>query len=68
MENRIYGRVEAFDRKKRYGFITGDDGRKYFVHSNDINVPSKSLDSGYSVIFTPACRERGYRAENVELY
>lgn len=67
MCKRIYGRVETFDRQKRWGFIAGDDGRRYYVSSGSINVPSKTLDAGYSVVFTATCNNRGYRAEDVSL-
>lgn len=67
MGNRIYGRVDTFSREKRWGFITGDDGRRYYVSSSDIKIPSKALDAGYSVVFTATCGNRGYRAEDVEL-
>lgn len=30
------GRVKWFDRKKGYGFITGDNGEEYFVHWSGI--------------------------------
>lgn len=67
MQGRIYGRVDTFNREKHWGFISGDDGRRYYVSSSDINIPSKALDAGYAVVFTPTCGNRGYRAEDVDL-
>ena len=31
------GKVKFFNQKKNYGFITGDDGNDYFVHSSGIS-------------------------------
>jgi len=28
------GKVKFYNKKKRYGFITGDDGVDYFFHEN----------------------------------
>ena len=30
------GTVKFFNRNKNYGFISGDDGKDYFVHSSGI--------------------------------
>ena len=63
----MFGKVDSFDSKKRYGFILGDDGRRYFVHSGSINIPSGNLDRGYMVSFTPTLSSRGYAAADVNL-
>jgi len=30
------GKVKWFDRKKGYGFVTGEDGKDYFAHYSSI--------------------------------
>lgn len=50
----MLGKVENYDPKKGYGFIRGDDGKRYYVSSGNIDrssVRSKCLASGYSVSF-----------------
>lgn len=64
----MIGKVIKFDSKMRYGFIKGDDGVKYFVHSSDINIPSGNLDKGSTVCFTQSKNEWGPKALNVDLY
>lgn len=61
----MLGKVEQFDNKKRYGFISGDDGRRYFVHASNVKTPSGSLEKGYMVSFTATTNNRGYAAVNV---
>ena len=39
------GKVKFYNKEKKYGFITGDDGKDYFFHvsgvSNDIYLKLK---------------------------
>jgi len=30
------GKVKRFNRERRYGFITQEDGREIFFHQNDV--------------------------------
>ena len=32
----MQGKVKWFDNKKGYGYITGEDGKDYFVHHSNI--------------------------------
>ena len=32
------GKVKLYNREKRYGFITGDDGTDYFFHDFSENI------------------------------
>lgn len=47
----MIGQVKKFDSRKKYGFISGDDGKEYFFHESEINTPSKSISAGYTVQF-----------------
>lgn len=50
----MIGRVESYNPRKGYGFIMGDDGRRYYISSGNIDrnsIRSGSLVSGYGVIF-----------------
>ena len=64
----MIGKVKMFDSKKRYGFITGDDGKNYYVSSNEVCIPSGNLDAGYTVFFSPAYNDYGPLARNVKMY
>ena len=57
------GTVKWFNRIKRYGFITGEDNKDYFVHESQI---SGSLNEGDEVEFEPAEEEKGPQAQNVK--
>jgi CspA family cold shock protein len=57
------GKVKWFNERKGYGFIEGEDGNDYFVHSD--TVKGGDLYDGDAVTFDPAEGDRGKKAENV---
>lgn len=60
------GKVKWFNEKKGYGFITGEDGKDYFVHFSAIKAEGyKKLRDEQRVEFTPAQGERGPQATEV---
>jgi len=61
----VEGAVKFFNNMKNFGFINGDDGKDYFVHSNGI-VDGKSLNEGDRVSFDVVDGDRGPKAENVK--
>lgn len=62
----MIGRVKKLNPAKDYCFITGEDGRDYFVRCSD--VEALELTKGCVVEFTPSQTDRGLVAENVTLY
>lgn len=59
------GTVKFFNPKKRFGFITGEDGTDYFVHISDIEEGTV-LNEDDTVEFDPVEGDRGPKAENVK--
>ena len=60
------GKVKWFNAEKRYGFITGEDGKDVFVHYSSINSDGfKTLDEGQTVTYTVIESERGQQASDV---
>lgn len=60
------GQVKWFNRRRGFGYITGEDGNDYFVHFHAINMEGyKYLNDGQKVTFDPAEEEKGPCAENV---
>ena len=62
------GTVKFFDSRKRWGFITGDDNKDYFVHYsaiNDSNAVMKTLMDGEKVEFEVIDGRKGKQASNV---
>lgn len=58
--------MKWFNGTKGYGFITGEDGKDYFVHFSAINVDGfKTLDEGQAVTFTIENGQKGPQASNV---
>lgn len=59
------GKVKFFNHEKEFGFITGDDGKDYFVHKsgleNDITI-----DEDDSVEFSTEQGDKGLKAVNVK--
>ena len=59
------GTVKFFNVKKRFGFITGEDGVDYFVHITGLK-PGTRLFEGDEVTFDVEEGEKGKKAVNVE--
>jgi CspA family cold shock protein len=56
------GTVKWFDQKKKFGFITQDDGEEIFFHSSAILGPNE-LEKGDRVIFDIVETQKGQKAE-----
>lgn len=58
------GKVKFFNNEKRFGFITGDDGKDYFMHKssleNDLIVDEDDL-----VEFSVEEGDRGLKAVKI---
>ncbi|HAD99606.1 MAG TPA: DNA-binding protein [Gammaproteobacteria bacterium] len=65
MAKKVKGVVAQFGTKG-YGFITGDDGEKYFVHQKNIYNKSR-LKADTRVVFQAESSEKGMVATNVKL-
>lgn len=61
----VEGEVKFFNVTKNFGFITGDDGKDYFVHRSGIDG-QKDLREGEKVSFDIVEGDRGPKAENVK--
>ena len=58
--------VKWFNSKRGYGFLTGEDGKDYFVYFKDINMEGfKTLEEGQKVTFDTKETDRGISACNV---
>lgn len=68
MQRMMLGKVESYSDSKGWGFIRGDDGRRYYVSRGGINkqsIPSGSLYAGCTVEFRTG---EGNRVHNVGYY
>ena len=60
------GTVKFFNRKKGFGFISGEDGQDYFVHVSAL-PQGVFLNDNDEVTFDGAPGDRGLKAENVQV-
>jgi cold shock protein len=59
------GTVKFFNRQKGFGFVSGDDGKDYFVHFTAL-PQGITLHENDRVSFDPTEGDRGLKAENVQ--
>jgi len=60
------GKVKFFNRSKRYGFITGDDGIDYFFHESGLSEGIYVQDND-KVEFEVEDGDKGKKAVNVSI-
>lgn len=60
------GKVKFYNRDKRFGFITGDDGVDYFFHETGLSEGTFLKDED-RVEFTVEDGDRGKKAVDVSL-
>tara|TARA_X000000368_G_C22837934_1_gene626296 strand:+ start:501 stop:698 length:198 start_codon:yes stop_codon:yes gene_type:complete len=60
------GKVKFYNREKRYGFITGDDGVDYFFHQSMLTEDVQVRDED-KVEFKVVDGDRGKQASDVSL-
>ena len=58
------GTVKFFNEQKGFGFISGEDGKEYFVHLSAL-AEGTSLQENDSVTFEVEEGDRGPKAVNV---
>ncbi|HIH32521.1 TPA: cold shock domain-containing protein [Candidatus Woesearchaeota archaeon] len=58
------GKVKFYNEGKHFGFIAGDDGKEYFVHSSGLKEGT-SLAENDAVEFDSEQGDRGLKAVNV---
>ena len=61
----VEGTVKFYNEAKGFGFITGDDGKEYFVHSSGLK-DGTTIREGDKVKFEVVEGDRGPKAEQVE--
>lgn len=60
------GTIKFYNFKKRFGFISGEDGKDYFVHETGI-IDKNGVKDGVSVTFEVEDGEKGPKAVNVNI-
>jgi cold shock protein len=58
------GTVKFFNSMKGFGFISGEDGKEYFVHSSGLGE-DVVIDQDDSVTFEPEQGDKGLKAVKV---
>lgn len=62
----VDGNVKFFNMSKNFGFISGDDGKDYFVHGSSLK-DGINIKEGDKVSFDVVDGDRGPKADNVKL-
>jgi len=65
-ESMLQGTVKWFNESKGFGFVSGEDGKDYFVHHSNIDGAGfKTLAEGEKVQFEAEQSDKGMRAIKV---
>ena len=59
------GTVKFYNRTKRFGFVTAEDGKDYFFHISGVK-DEVVLNEGDKVKFDIVEGDKGPKAENIE--
>jgi CspA family cold shock protein len=59
------GKVKFFNHEKEFGFITGDDGKDYFVHKTGLEN-DVVIDEDDAVEFSTEQGDKGLKAVKVK--
>lgn len=62
----MQGKVKFFNQRKGFGFVTGDDGKDYFIHITGLK-PGVRLRDNDVVSFEVEQSDRGLKAVDVAL-
>jgi len=65
MNKQKFDKIKEKLRKSSVGFITGDDGKDYFVHTSGL-TEGTSLNEGDKVSFEVVEGDKGEKAEKVK--
>ena len=60
------GTVKFYNKIKNFGFITGEDGKDYFVHVSGLIDEGTFLNEGDNVDFEITDGDRGPKADKVK--
>lgn len=67
MEETLTGKVKWFNSKKGFGFITGDNGKDYFLHYSNIEMEGyRSLNENDKIQFQVEATDKGEKAIKVQ--
>lgn len=58
------GKIKFFNTFKEFGFVTGEDGKDYFVHVSGL-VGTTSMDKDQKVTFEVEKGDKGLKAVKV---
>lgn len=63
----LQGKVKWFNSQKGFGFITGDNGKDYFLHYSNIEMEGyKYLNEGDKIEFEVEPTDKGEKAIKVK--
>jgi len=60
------GTIKFYNFKKRFGFVTGEDGKDYFVHESGFET-IKGIKDGANVEFEVEPSDKGPKAVRVKV-
>lgn len=60
------GKVKFFNKSKRYGFVSGDDGNDYFFHDSGLSE-GLYVQDGDKVEFKVVEGDRGQKAVDISI-
>ena len=67
MNQRLYGTLRYYHMERKFGFVTADDGKEYFIHASNVEGERQKLEVNQRLSFEEGKNDKGRMAIHVKI-